>query len=110
MARGLDALIERQMMKAKSQGQLSDIAGEGKPLPRRYGVHPKDVSEALQFRMKADNQLHKDPQQLDEAIQMARQAVMAASDAATKKLAQKKLATLELQKTIEAEARAGLLR
>ena len=54
MLRALRTLIERQILKARAEGKLSGLAGEGKPLPDRSGEAHVDAGTAAGLRLMAE--------------------------------------------------------
>jgi hypothetical protein len=54
LARWLDRIAERWMRKAEAEGKLSDLAGEGAPLPDLPGDAFVDPGDAIGFRIMAE--------------------------------------------------------
>ena len=50
----LSRLAERQILRARLQGQLQGLAGEGKPLPDRPGDAFISPGDAIGFRIMAE--------------------------------------------------------
>ena len=53
MSRWLERLAERRMLKARAEGKLSGLAGEGKPLPEHPEAPFVDAGEAVGHRIMA---------------------------------------------------------
>jgi len=100
------ALIENQIHKAKSQGQLEGLKGEGKPLSPRSGG---DVVSAG-LGIMADAGVLPNEIILKKAVE-AQQAVLAeTTDDAARKVEMSKLADLQMRLSIEQEARRKFYR
>ncbi|WP_102868882.1 DnaJ family domain-containing protein [Pseudovibrio exalbescens] len=101
-----DRLIERQMRRAQSQGDLKDIAGSGKPLPRRYGLRQVSTTEALSVRAMRNTE----GGDIDAAIKDLQAKLQAATDEDERTELRKAISDLQLRKSVENEARRGLMR
>lgn len=95
-------LAERQILKARAEGQLDDLKGAGKPLP---DAGPGDPATAAGFRIMSEAGALPREIELRNAIKEQRKAVNQAPDDATQKVEMAKLADLELCLAIEEEAR-----
>ena len=96
-------LIEQQIEKFRAQGGLSDLKGEGKPLPPQ-DPHV-DAATAAGMRMMAAAGAMPKELTLRVQIEAARTAYKALTDPAEKKAAMAKLADLELRHNIARDAR-----
>ncbi len=95
-------LAERQILKAKAEGQLDDLKGAGAPLP---DAGPGDPATTAGFRIMSEAGALPREIELRKAIRHQRDAVAAATDADARKAEMAKLAELELRLAIEEEAR-----
>lgn len=93
-------LAERQILKAKAEGRLESLEGEGKPLPDR----PADSAEAAGLRIMAQAGVVPKEFELKKAVEAQLKAVQA-SEGADRKREMAKLADLQLRLAIEQEAR-----
>lgn len=106
----LNKLAERQMLKARAEGKLSGLAGEGEPLLDRPGDPFIDPGDALGFRMMAEAGVLPEEITLAKAIAEAKARYSAAPDDAARQKAMAKIADLELRRAIAAEARRAFLK
>lgn len=95
-------LAERQILKAKSEGQLDNLKGAGKPLPAQGDG---DFGQSVGFRMMAEAGVVPREIELKKAVIEQRQVLANCDDSAAHKRAMAKLADLELRLAIEQEAR-----
>lgn len=96
-----NTLIENQIQKAKMEGQLENLEGEGKPLPRRESGDI--VSTAMGIMANAgvvprEIQLKKD-------VSIQYEKLKAATDPVERKDIMRKLADLQMHLGIEQDAR-----
>ncbi|MDD7912035.1 DUF1992 domain-containing protein [Pseudovibrio exalbescens] len=101
-----DKLIERQISLAKSRGELEDIAGSGKPIPRRYGLRPVSTTEALSVRAMRSAK----GGDIAEAIKDLQGKLATETDDDKRKELQKAISDLQLRQSVEKEARLGMMR
>ena len=95
-------LTERQILKAQAEGQLDDLPGQGKPLPRQG---PGDPAAAAGFRIMAEAGALPREIELKKAIEAQRKVLADAPDDATRKHEMAVLADLQQRLAIEEEAR-----
>ncbi|MGB8812790.1 MAG: DUF1992 domain-containing protein [Paracoccaceae bacterium] len=106
----LSKRAERQMLLARAKGQLSNLEGEGKPLPDHTGDAFVDPGDAVGFRIMAEAGV------LPEEIILKKQAIeqrkrlALLSDPAERKAAMAELARLEMRQAIAEEARRKFLK
>lgn len=95
-------LSEYQIKKAQREGQLDDLKGAGKPLPR---AGDGEFSDSVGMRIMAEaGALPKEIElKLEEEAQLA--VLKAAKDPAQRKEEMKKLADIQLRRAIQEEAR-----
>ena len=110
MLRNLRQLIERQILKAKHEGQLDGLEGEGKPLPDRSGEAYVDPAEAAAMRMMAEAGAVPEEFKLKAALDETRKAWQAAEDKAEKKRLMAKIANLSLKYETARESRRKFMR
>ncbi len=110
MLRNLRQLIERQILKAKAEGKLEGLAGEGKPLPDRSGEAYLDAGEAVAYRMMAEAGSLPEEFRMKTALDEARKAWRSASGEAEKKRLMAQIAELELKYETAREARKKFMR
>lgn len=110
MFKHLQRQIERQILKAKAEGQLEGLEGEGMPLPDRSGEAFSDTGEAVGYRLMA--QAGALPEEIGLRKEMTAQRARLAelSDPAEQKAAMAELARLELRYNIAREARQKFMR
>jgi hypothetical protein len=106
----LNKLAERQIAKARAEGKLDHLAGEGKPLPDRPGDAFISAGDAVGFRIMAEAGVL--PQEITLKKQAAAQRAHLATltDPAERKAAMAELAHLEMQQAIAEEARRKFLK
>ncbi len=106
----LNKLAERQIAKARAQGKLQHLEGEGKPLPDRPGDAFISAGDAVGFRIMAEAGVL--PQEITLKKQAATQRAHLATltDEAARKTAMAELARLEMQQAIAEEARRKFLK
>ncbi len=98
-------LAERQILKARAEGQLDGLEGEGKPLEHRDG----DAGLGVGMRMMADQGVLPREFELGQAVDAQRKVLAVASDR-SRKAEMTKLADLEMHLAIEQEARRRFFR
>ncbi len=106
----LNKLAERQIAKARAEGKLQHLEGEGKPLPDRPGDAFISAGDAVGFRIMAEAGVL--PQEITLKKQAATQRAHLATltDEAARKTAMAELARLEMQQAIAEEARRKFLK
>jgi hypothetical protein len=106
----LNKLAERQIAKARAQGKLQHLEGEGKPLPDRPGDAFISAGDAVGFRIMAEAGVL--PQEITLKKQAATQRAHLATltDESARKTAMAELARLEMQQAIAEEARRKFLK
>ncbi len=106
----LNKLAERQIAKARAEGELDHLAGAGKPLPDRPGDAFISAGDAVGFRIMAEAGV------LPQEITLKKQAAALRAHLATltdpdqHKTAMAELARLEMHQAIAEEARRKFLR
>lgn len=110
MTRSLRNLSERQMLKARAEGQLSDLPGEGKPLPHRPEDALIDAGLAAGHRIMAAAGVKPEEFDLKEKLDAARQAYARTTDPDDRKAAMAEIAGLELRYNIARDARRRFFR
>lgn len=110
MLRNLRQLIERQILKAKAEGKLENLAGQGRPLPDRSAEAFVDPAEAAAIRMMAEAGAVPEEFRLKAQLDAARRDWQDATDEAAKKVLMAKIADLSLKYETAREARKKFLR
>ena len=106
----LNNLVERQIAKARAEGKLTGLAGEGAPLPDRPGDAFISAGDAISFRIMAEAGV------LPEEITLKKQAAAQRAHLATltdpdaREAAMAALARLEMRQAIAEEARRKFLK
>lgn len=98
-------MAERQILKAKAEGQLDNLKGAGKPLD----LSGDGSADAIGFRIMAEAGALPREIQLRKAVAEQTKAMREAPDKATRKAEMKKLADLQLRLDIEQESRRRFL-
>lgn len=110
MIRGIRNLIERQIQKARLEGKLTKLEGEGKPLPD----HPENAfvsaADAAGFRIMAEAGVLPEEITIKKQIAAARAHLKTLTDEAEQKRAMAELAKLETRYGIATEARKKFLK
>ncbi|MEO0767730.1 MAG: DUF1992 domain-containing protein [Pseudomonadota bacterium] len=109
MLRSLQNLIERQIQRARSRGQLEGLEGEGKPLPDRSEEAFVDVGEAVGFRMMAQAGVVPEEIRIKKVLDAHRARLAELTDPEERKSAMAEFARLELCYNIAREARQKFL-
>ncbi len=94
-------LAEHQIQKAKAEGQLDNLKGEGKPLPVRHGGEVVSAGMGIM----ADAGVLPREIELKKAVDAQLEALKTISDPDEQKQAMRVLADLEMRLAIEREAR-----
>lgn len=106
----LNALIERQIQKARLEGKLSGLEGEGKPLPERPGDAFVGAAEAAGFRIMAEAGVVPEEISLKKQAEVQRVHLATLSDPDARKAAMAELARLEMRRAIAEEARRKFMK
>ncbi|SFT84948.1 DnaJ family domain-containing protein [Sedimentitalea nanhaiensis] len=110
MTRSFRNLIERQILKARAEGKLTGLEGEGKPLPNRPEAALVDPGLAVGMRIMAEARVRPEEFRLKEELQAARAALAAMESAADRKAAMRRVADLEMRYNMARDARRAFLR
>ncbi|MDG3041850.1 DnaJ family domain-containing protein [Roseicyclus marinus] len=106
----LDRLAERRMLKARAEGKLSGLAGEGKPLPEHPEAALVDPGEAIGFRIMAEHGALPEEIQLKKQLAEAKAAYAATTDPSDRRAAMVRIAELDMKLSIATEARKRFMR
>lgn len=98
-----DKLAEHQIQKAKAEGQLENLKGEGKPLGAN--VPGADAAEAVGFRIMAEAGVLPREMELKKAADALRAQIADTENAELKRVLMAELGQIEMRRAIEAEAR-----
>ncbi len=110
MIRSFRNLIERQIQKARLEGQLDNLKGEGEPLPDRPEEAMVDKADAIGFRIMAQAGVLPEEIAIKKQIIKQRELLDGITDPAARKDAMKELAKLETRYGIAIEARKKFLK
>lgn len=110
MIRAFRDLIERQMQKAVHSGQLSNLEGEGKPLPDRRGEELVDPGMAAGVRLMAEAGAVPEEFTLKKQLDAARASYPTLTDLDARKAAMAELADLEMRYNMARDARRAFFR
>ncbi|WP_347310682.1 DUF1992 domain-containing protein [Defluviimonas sp. SAOS-178_SWC] len=110
MASWIDRIAERRMLKARAEGKLQGLTGEGKPLPDRAGDIFTDPGEAIGFRVMAEAGVLPEEITLKKQIAVAKEIYAKAGTDDARKAAMAEIARLELRRGIAEDARRKFLR
>ncbi|MGR3707049.1 DnaJ family domain-containing protein [Sulfitobacter sp.] len=108
--RAFRELIERQITKARAQGELDDLEGEGKPLPDRPEDRLVDPGMAAGMRIMAQAGVKPEEFELKEKLNAARLAVTQESDPDKRKELMTRCSELEMRYNIARDARKSFFR
>lgn len=109
MLRSLRQLIERQILKARAEGKMEGLAGEGKPLPDRPEDAMVSAADTAGFRIMAEAGVLPEEIDLRKQISAHKLYMKTLTDEAERKTAMQELARLELRYNIAREARQKFL-
>ncbi len=98
-------LTERQIEKARLKGELSNLSGEGEPLPDRTGDAFTDPGMAAGFRIMAEAGALPEEIVLGRKIDALKREMRDILDPDKRKAAMAELARLEMKRAIAREAR-----
>lgn len=112
MSRKFRELSERQIRKAEAEGEgkLSNLEGEGKPLPDRPGDALIDAGLAAGHRIMAEAGVVPEEFTLKKQLDAARAAYALRTNPEDRKSAMKRIADLELRYHIAQDARRKFMR
>lgn len=110
MSRWLERLAERRMLKARAEGKLSGLAGEGKPLPEHPEAPFVDAGEAVGYRIMAEHGALPEEVGLRKALEAAKADYVLTKTEADKRTAMAKIAELDMKLSIAVEARRKFMR
>lgn len=100
-------MTEHQIQKARAEGQLDGLEGEGKPLPPRL---PGDAAEQAGFRIMAEAGALPAEIRLARDINALLGELKSITDPEARKNLQAKISDLQMRQEMEREARKAFLR
>ena len=106
----LSRMAERQITKARLQGQLQGLAGEGKPLPDRTGDAFVSPGDAIGFRIMAEAGVLPEEITLKKQALALRATLATLTDATDIKVVMAKLADVEMRQAMAEDARRAFLK
>lgn len=106
----LNRLTERRIAKARAEGKLSNLEGEGKPLPDRPGEAFVSPGDAMGFRIMAEAGVLPEEIVLKKQVEAQRARLAALTDEADRKEALAELSRLMMLQSIAEEARRKFLK
>ena len=107
---GWDRLAERQILKARAEGKLDGLAGEGAPLPDRPGDAFVGAADAVGFRLMAEAGAVPEEILVGRQIAEAKARYATQTDEKGRRAAMADIARLDLARAIAAEARRAFLK
>ncbi len=107
MDRRFNTLIEQQIAKARAEGKLSGLEGEGKPLPRQMAG---DMAMEIATRIMAEAGAVPEEFKLKKMLDDARAAYKSAEGDEAKRVAMALIADLEQRFNVAVEARRKFMR
>ena len=110
MAGWLEKLAERRMLKARAEGKLSGLEGEGKPLPDRTGEAFLDAGEAVGFRMMAAAGVLPEEIVLKKQVIAAQERLASLPEGPERTALLAEIARLQMRQAIAEEARRRFMR
>ena len=108
--RAFRAAVERQIARARAEGKLDGLAGEGLPLPDRRTEAGSDAALSAGMRLMAEAGVLPEEFSLQAQLDMARRAYAELTDETDRKTAMRAIADLELKTNIAREARRKWMR
>lgn len=106
----LEKMAERRMLRARAEGKLSGLEGEGKPLPDRTGDAFIAPGDAVGFRIMAEAGVLPEEILLKKQAAAQRAYLATLADPVARKVAMAELARLEMRQAIAEEARRRFLK
>lgn len=106
----LSHLAERRMLAALAKGELTNLAGEGQPLPDRTGDAFIDPGDAVGFRIMAEAGVLPPEITLKKQVAAQRAHLATLTNAAERKAAMAELARLEMRQSMAEEARRAFMK
>lgn len=103
----LDRIAERRILKARAEGKLSGLAGEGQALPDRPVTDP---GTAVGFRIMAEAGVLPPEIALKKEVVAARERLAALPEGAERAALMAEIARLEMRRAMAEEARRRFLR
>ena len=103
-------LAERRMLAARAEGKLSNLAGEGQPLPPHPEEAYLDPLEALGFRIMHEAGFVPQELALGRELDEAKLAWISAYDDETRTRLMGRIAELEMRRNIARETRLQYMR
>lgn len=104
------SLAERQIAKARAEGKLSGLDGEGKPLPDRPVETSEQAAVSAGMRVMAEAGVMPEEFDLKKALDAARKAYSATTGEEDKKALMSRIADLQLRYEIAREARRKFMK
>ena len=102
---GLARLAERRMLAAQAEGKLSNLEGEGKPLPQHPEEAYIDPLEAVGFRIMHEAGFVPQELQLARQFEEAKAAYAATYNAQERDTLMARIADLEMRRNVARETR-----
>lgn len=106
----LSRLAERQMLKARLQGQLQGLKGEGQPLPDHTGDAFVSAGDAVGFRIMAEAGVLPEEIRLKKQVAAAQALLAGLPEGEARKAALARIAELQMRQAMAEEARRKFLR
>lgn len=110
MSRKLRNLTEHQIAKARAEGKLDGLEGEGKPLPQRPEEAMVDPGLAMGMRMMAEAGVTPEEFALKKRLDASRKHYTTLTDPDEKRAAMVRIADLEMRHAMARDARRAFLR
>jgi len=106
----LNRLTERRIAKARAEGKLSGLQGEGKPLPDRPGDAFVSPGDAMGFRIMAEAGVLPEEITLKKQVEAQRALLATLTDEDQRKSAMAELGRLMMLQAIAEESRRKFLK
>jgi hypothetical protein len=110
MPSSFNKIAERRMLKALAEGKLSNLPGEGKPLPDHTADAFVDPGDAMGFRIMAEAGVLPDEIVFKKAIITAKADLAKMTDPAERNAAVARLSELMMRQSIAEEARRKFMK